>query len=175
VFLSCDALTADALAEAVAELGEQARRALGDADAELRAIYELRYRGQAFELPIAAGTSPEPADLRQAFEAEHEDRYGYSDPDQELELVTIRATAIVPGVNVELADGAEQAEASQGRRPATLGGEEVELKVLRGAPPPGTSVSGPAVVELPESTLLVPAQWSGEVDQTGTIRIARAQ
>jgi hypothetical protein len=27
------------------------------------------------------------------------------------------------------------------------------------------------VVELPESTLLVPAGWTGEVDDTGTIHI----
>jgi N-methylhydantoinase A len=174
VFLSGEALTADALAETVQELGEQARRALGDAGADLRAIYELRYRGQAFELPILGGLGPDPEELREAFDAEHEDRYGYSDPDQVLELVTIRVTATVPGVDVELAGGEEEAEASGSSRPATLGGEEVELEVLRGAPSPGTSVSGPAVVELPESTLLVPPGWSGEVDRTGTIRIGRA-
>jgi hypothetical protein len=27
------------------------------------------------------------------------------------------------------------------------------------------------VLELPESTLLVPPGWSGEVDQTGTVRL----
>jgi len=167
VFLSGDELTAEALAGELAELGEQARRALGDADAELRVTYELRYRGQAFELPIAASLEPDPGELREAFEAEHQDRYGYSDPDQELELVTIRVTATVPGVDVELAE--EGGEVSRGRRHATLDGEEIELEVLRGTPPPGTPVSGPAVVELPESTLLAPAGWSGEVDETGTI------
>jgi N-methylhydantoinase A len=169
VFLSGDGLTAEALAEEVAELGEQARRALADADAKLRVIYELRYRGQAFELPITGGLDPDPGELREAFEAEHQDRYGYCDPDLELELVTIRVTATVPGVDVELVQAEEGGEVSRERRHATLGGEDVELEVLRGAPPPRTSVSGPAVVELPESTLLVPAGWSGEVDETGTI------
>jgi N-methylhydantoinase A len=173
VFLSGEALSAEALAEVVSELGEHARRALGDAAAELRAVYELRYRGQAFELPITASTSPDRERLRAAFEAEHEDRYGYSDPDQELELVTIRVTAMVPGVDVALARDEDRDDAARGRRMATLGGEQVELEVLRGAPPPGTSVAGPAVVELPESTLLVPAGWSGEVDQTGTISLRR--
>ncbi len=173
VFLSGDGLRAEALAEAVAELGEQARRALGDAAADLRATYELRYRGQAFELPITAAADPEPTELRAAFEAEHEDRYGYRDPDQELELVTIRVTATVPGLDVELGAGEEGAEVSRERRRAVLGGEQVELEAMRGALPPKTSVSGPAVVELPESTLLVPERWAGEVDQTGTIRLAR--
>jgi N-methylhydantoinase A len=174
VFLTAKALNAQALAEQVAALGADARRALGDEDAELRAVYELRYRGQAFELPIAGATDPDPAVLREAFEAEHEDRYGYSDPDLELELVTIRVTATVAGVEVALAQRGERDEVSRGRRTATLGGEEVELDVLRGAVPPGTAVAGPAVVELPESTLLVPPGWSGEVDPTGTIRLIRA-
>ncbi len=169
VFLTSDGLRTGALADEVAELGEQARLALGDPDAALRVIYELRYRGQAFELPIAGSLDPDPGELRQAFEAEHRDRYGYSDPNQELELVTIRVTATVPGVDVELAAGEELGEVSRERRRAMLGGEEVELEAMRGALPPGTSVSGPSVVELPESTLLVPAGWAGEVDQTGTI------
>ena len=133
-----------ALADEVAELGEQARLALGDPDAELRVIYELRYRGQAFELPIAGSSAPDPGELREAFEAEHEDRYGYSDPEQELELVTIRVTATVPGVDVELAAGerrAARSRASAGARCSAA--SEVELEAIRGALPPGTADLGP--------------------------------
>src|SRR5437764_4635282 len=46
VFLSGDSLTRETIADTVAELGEQARRALRDPEAQLRATYELRYRGQ---------------------------------------------------------------------------------------------------------------------------------
>ena len=59
------------------------------------------------------------------------------------------------------------------RRNATIAGERLELDVLRGAPAAGTAIDGPAVVELPESTLLVPPHWTGEVDHTGTIRLER--
>ena len=174
VFLSGEALTAEALAEVVSELGEHARRALGDAGAaaprDLRAaLPRPGVRAPDRRRPRA----PTRNELREAFEAEHEDRYGYRDPDQELELVTIRVTATVPGVDVALARDEDRDDAARGRRTATLGGEQLELEVLRGAPPPGTSVAGPAVVELPESTLLVPAGWSGEVDQTGTISLRR--
>ena len=112
--------------------------------------------------------------MREAFETEHEERYGYRDADQELELVTIRVTATAAGVDVELAGGEDDADLERGRREATLGGETIELEVLRGIPAPGTKLEGPAVVELPESTLLVPPGWSGEVDETGTIRIERS-
>jgi N-methylhydantoinase A len=178
VFLSGDALSADAVADHVRELGERASDALGDAaasgDAELRAIYELRYRGQAFELAIQGDTAPQIEDLRSAFENEHEDRYGYSDPDQELELVTIRVTATLQGIDVPLAGAGEEADDERGRRTATLGGEEIELEVLQGPPAPGSELEGPAVVELAEATLLVPAGWRGEVDEGGSIRLGRA-
>jgi N-methylhydantoinase A len=172
VLLSGAELSGEAIAAHVRELGAQARAALGVERAELRATYELRYRGQAFELPIAGELEAEPRELRRAFEAEHEDRYGYSDAEQTLELVTIRVTATVAGAEVSLAAGGHS-ELQRGRRTATLGGARVDLEVLRGSPGPGTPVHGPAVVELPESTLLVPEGWSGEVDHTGTIVVSR--
>jgi N-methylhydantoinase A len=173
VLLAGDDLTAEAIAATVSELGQQARSALNEDQAELSATYELRYRGQAFELAVTAPTEPDPGQLREAFEEQHEDRYGYSDSEQTLELVTIRVTATVAGAEVTLAPDIEEAKLERGSRDATLGGEQVELDVLRGAPPPGTEVQGPAAVDLPESTLIVPAQWSGQVDDSGTIHLER--
>jgi N-methylhydantoinase A len=180
VFLSGEELTREALAAHVSELGEHARQTLGTSESKLRATYELRYRGQAFELPIEGPTRPEPADLRDAFEAEHEDRYGYRAPEQELELVTIRVTATVAGAVVELESefsgdggGGSTPEPTRTRRTATVGGEQVELEVLRGTPAAGTEIAGPAVVELPESTVLVAPGWSAILDAAGTARLSR--
>ncbi|MGH2868210.1 MAG: hydantoinase/oxoprolinase family protein [Solirubrobacteraceae bacterium] len=173
VFLSGDELTASAVAQCTAELGEQARGELGDSAAELRAVYELRYRGQAFELPISAGLEPSAAQLRSAFERRHEERYGYCDSEQDLELVTIRVTATVAGAEVQLT-APSGGEESRGQRPARLGGEELDLEVLRGDLSPGTEIAGPAVVQLPEATLLVPPGWSGTVDGQGTTDLRRA-
>jgi N-methylhydantoinase A len=177
VFLGGDDLHRDAIAEVVAELGEQARTELNAPDegpeAELGATFELRYRGQAFELAVQGSLEPEPEQLREAFERLHEERYGYYDSDQELELVTVRVSATVAGAEVSLGEDSEQAgdELERASRAATLDGEQIELEVLRGSAPAGTEISGPAVVELPESTLLVTPGWSGEVDQNGTIKI----
>jgi N-methylhydantoinase A len=174
VLLSAEDLTHDAIAETVRALGDAARRALHDEDADLEAIYELRYQGQAFELAIERSLEATPEELREAFEAEHEDRYGYHDPDQTLELVTIRVTARSGGAEVELAHGGSEEDVSEGSRRATLAGEQIDLAVVRGSPPPGYALEGPAVVELPESTLLVPRDWSGEIDDAGTVRLRRA-
>jgi N-methylhydantoinase A len=135
-------LTRAAIERAVSDLGAQARSELAVAEAELTATYELRYRGQAFELPVTG--RPEPAQLREAFEALHEERYGYRDPGQELELVTVRLSATVPGAEL------------------SLGEQEA-----------GAATEGPAIIELPESTLLVAAGWSATTDRHGTIHLAR--
>jgi N-methylhydantoinase A len=177
VFLGGDRLTAEAIAELTAELGEQARSELGaeaSAAGELEAFYELRYRGQAFELSVAAPLEPDPDQLRERFESLHEERYGYHDGEQELELVTIRVSATLPGAQASLGEASEGAQPEPGTRTATLEGAEVELQVIRGSPEAETEIEAPAVLELPESTLLVPPGWRGEVDAHGTVHL-RAQ
>ena len=119
------------------ELGERARDAMHEPDAELNAVYELRYRGQSFELPIGGATDADPDELREAFEDEHEERYGYRDSEQELELVTIRVTATAAGVEVDLAGGDDHAEAERATREATLDGEQIELEGAARDPVPG--------------------------------------
>ena len=115
-----DELSDEALAGDWAQLGEQARDELGDPRARLRGTFELRYAGQAFELPVSAPTRPPPAaDLREAFEAAHEERYGYRDRDGEVELVTLRVTAAVPGPRLDL----EAAAADEGGQAGDPAGE----------------------------------------------------
>jgi N-methylhydantoinase A len=126
VFLHGDDLTADALA---VQDGE--------------AAYDVRYRGQSFELTVR-DVEADPAAVREAFEAIHEERYGYKDPEGEIEVVTIRERHSEPGPDVEFE------------------GDEAE------------DVEGPTVVRLPEATLVVPEGWSGTTDRTGTIVLERA-
>jgi N-methylhydantoinase A len=175
IFLGGDALTAEAIAELVDELGEQARDELGEFEATLTATYELRYHGQAFELAVEGELHAEPRDLREAFEAIHEVRYGYHDSDQALELVTLRVSATLAGADVSLSEADEPEQVERGEREATLDGERITFSTMRGLVPSGTEIEGPCVVELPESTLLVPPGWAGEVDDTGTIHIRNPQ
>jgi N-methylhydantoinase A len=174
LLLSGEAITPQALREAVNELGEQARAALGEPEAELEATFELRYRGQSFELAVTAGTEPSPEELRDAFEAQHEERYGYRDPDQPLELVTARVTATTSGAEAELGAAGADSEPERSRRRARLDSQELDFEVLSGELPPGTEATGPAVVELPESTILLPPGWSARVDETGSVHLRPA-
>ena len=159
VLLSGEALTGDAVRAEVARLGG------GD-----RVVAELRYRGQAFELAVEA----DPDELREAFAAAHERAYGFRDPGGEVELVTLRVTTTEAGPDIDPdAAGAAARGATTSTRRAWLGGEEREAAVITGEPAPGTELSGPAIAELPEATLVVPPGWSGVVLPSGTIRLDR--
>jgi N-methylhydantoinase A len=162
VLLSGEAFTREAVAAAVRRLGERGRRELAAPDAELRATYELRYAGQAFELPIEAGLDPEPAELRTAFDRAHAERYGYTDPDAELELVTVRVAVALPGVAPPSAEPG--AAKTRGHRRARFGDDWQDTVVVG---PGATAIEGPAIVELPGSTLAVPPGWSGEANGAG--------
>jgi N-methylhydantoinase A len=163
VLLGGEALTRAAVGEAVARLGEQAREELGEA-AELRAAYELRYAGQAFELSIDGALAPDPAELRSAFDRAHEERYGYSDPDAELELVTVRVAAALPGAEPPPA-AAGPAE-RRGTRRALFGGAWLDTAVLG---PGEAEVDGPVIFELPGATLVVPPGWGARSDADGVV------
>ncbi len=99
---------------------------------------DLRYRGQGFELSVPLG-----GDIAATFHRAHEDRYGYSEPDRELELVAVRTADITPGPALDLRGGEQRI------------------------------VAGPAVVELSGATCWVPGGWRGATDPHGTLVLER--
>ncbi|MGI9100414.1 MAG: hydantoinase/oxoprolinase family protein, partial [Solirubrobacteraceae bacterium] len=175
VLLAGDELTDTALERARRELADAARDTLGAQDARVELVHEVRYRGQAHELTVRDVPRPDLATLHEAFEALHEERYGYRDEAAPIEVVTIRASASVAGPQLDLAAGDEAAEWTRSRRDVVFDGERHDTKILRGEPAPGERVSGPAICELPEATLAVPPGWAGAVDDAGTIVLERAR
>jgi N-methylhydantoinase A len=154
VLLAGDSLTADAAAEVVERLAERGREELSAPDAEIRAAYDLRYAGQAFELTVPGEQRPEPDDLREAFDRAHEERYGYADPEARLELVTVRVAAALPAAALPESEAGDTER--RGSRETLFDGERLSAEVVKGVP---GELSGPAIVELPESTVVVPPGW----------------
>ena len=153
-----------------AEVEELAARLDGDlAGAEPEVVYEMRYAGQAFELPVPGTPRPDPADLAERFERAHEKRYGHRDPHGEVVLVHIRLALVAPGPRPPLA-AAPEGDLEEGTRDVRFGGKWIETSVLRGEPAPGFVAEGPLVFELPEATFVVPPGWRTRVDDAGTIR-----
>ncbi len=57
---------------------------------------ELRYAGQGYELPVPYTPGEDIAALRERFDALHEQRFGHSAPDAEVEIVSYRLVACAP-------------------------------------------------------------------------------
>jgi N-methylhydantoinase A len=195
------ALSAELLAERRRVLIDAASAALADAalaemPARVRVRYELRYRGQSFELPVEEeiltrasesgsrehgikppatdGASPvdglDPDTLREAFARAHELRYGYRDDDADVELVNMRVSVWGRASALSPTMVASVPPVSEVRK-VYFGGEPTDTTILRGELAPAASVAGPAVCALPEATLLVAPGWSGTVDDYGTIHL----
>jgi N-methylhydantoinase A len=164
VMLSGDRFSQERVAAAVEELISGLE---SGTEAEPEVIYEMRYAGQAFELPVGGSTRPDPADLAERFAAAHKQLYGHRDPEAEVVLVHIRLAMITSGARPRPRAAAGQLE--RGSRQVRFDGRWVETPVLRGEPGAGAETEGPVVFELPESTLVVPPGWATEVDEAGTI------
>jgi N-methylhydantoinase A len=171
VMLGGEELSAARIAAEVDDLIAAIGVDLEEARPEL--VYELRYAGQAFELPVPGPADPDPADLRERFERAHQERYGHRDPEGEVVLVDIRLAMVAPGPELRPSAQAD-GELEQTTRKVLFDGEWVETAVLRGKAATGTRASGPVVFELPEATLVLPPGWSAEVDTAGTV-VARFQ
>jgi N-methylhydantoinase A len=173
VLLGGEELTREAVAEVVERLGDRARSELGDRraaheadspDPELRATYDLRYAGQAFELSVDGSLSPAPDELRAAFDRAHEERYGYADPEADLELVTVRVAAALPGAEPPPSEPARAED--RGARAVRFGEDRVEARVLG---PGEAELDGPAIFELPGATLVVPPGWHARADADAVV------
>lgn len=140
---------------------------------------EMRYQGQGFELLA-------PIDLRQlasggadylhtVFRAAHQARYGavsYADP---IEIVTFRLVAEVR-TSGEVLGALTSGRALPQAAPELEGGEILfRGKTIacrfawRESLPAGFVLAGPAIIEEPTATTLVPPGWSARVDTTGAL------
>jgi N-methylhydantoinase A len=164
--------SAERVAAEVDELASRIDGELGAAAPEV--VYELRYAGQAFELPVPGPARPDPEDLIGRFEQAHERRYGHRDPEGEVVLVNIRLALVEPGPKPR-PTAAPQGRLRESSRSVRFQGEWVETPVLRGEPPAGLAVAGPVLFELPEATFVVPPGWHAEVDPGGTIHASHAR
>ena len=132
---------------------------------------DVRYVGQSFTLPIRW----DPADvdwtpLRAAFDARHEETFGYADPANDVEIVNIRLVSIgevdKPVVDFRPAGSGNPVIE---RRPVWFGAWCETPVVDRERLAAGWRAEGPAIVEEAGGTTVVPPGWTVEVDSSGAL------
>ena len=170
------------------EMAAQTREELkgeGIADADITVQFELdvRYEGQAFEVPLSISPDVLKADglagVKARFDTEHERLFTFN-MDTEHELVNLRAVALGPLLELEA------------RKLPEGNGDPVEAKVrdhelwFDGAMAPATIydrsklkagdvIPGPAIVTEMDSTTLIEGDCVGKVDAVGNILITLSQ
>jgi N-methylhydantoinase A len=157
-------------------LEEDARRALrneGFAPAHIRIVQRLdmRYSGQAYELSV-----PAYGDFVAAFHRAHEQRYGYHDRNNAVEIVNLRcrATGITDKPSLAKIPRATRSAAAKprhndSRRCVLNGREQIARVISREQLRAGERFSGPVVITEYSATTLVPSGWQGDVDSFGQI------
>jgi N-methylhydantoinase A len=134
---------------------------LRPADVQHRRQADLRYAGQGHEVRIDLPDSTLQTDpVVTAFEAEYRRLYGRLGPPVALEAITWRivSSGPEPTVDLRIEGPARGAEARKGERPAWFpeaGGMRPTPVFDRYSLRPGDAITGPAIVEERESTVLV--------------------
>jgi N-methylhydantoinase A len=156
---------------------------IGDRDIRMERLIDLRYIGQEHALQIALspdeirdGTFVE--DVSERFHSAHEARHGHANRGAPVEFVAIRLVGIGEIERAEsrpLTDRPEGAP-TEHRRTAVFGGRDQDTSVVyRADIVPGSPVHGPAIVEEPTTTTVVPPGFIASVEPRGSLVLARKE
>ncbi len=136
---------------------------------------DMRYTGQAYELPIATSgklTRKKIALAVKSFHSEHQRRYGYSDKRSSVELANLRVNCHGPAprfTSRRKVDGTRTTGVSSKRIVTYLEQGPIESAVFdRRSLSRGFVGRGPAVLEDYDSTVIIPPRTNFKVDQYGS-------
>jgi N-methylhydantoinase A len=138
----------------------------------------MRYEGQSYEITVPVDAPVDEASVETATERFHEEHarlYGHARRGEPVAAVTLRASGEVPTPPLADRTAAPETDPSKGTREVYFDGEVHETAVYdRTALSPGRTVEGPAVLEEPGSTALVPVGTTATVTDEGNVRIELA-
>jgi len=132
---------------------------------------DMRYAGQSFTLAIPWGPGDSAFDpLRRAFDARHEETFGYADTANDAEIVNVRlvSTGLMDKPTLNFTSQA-RGDPEVGRRRVWFGGWTDTVTYDRAEMPVGFAFSGPAVVEEAGCTSVVPPGWVVVVHKSGAL------
>jgi N-methylhydantoinase A len=150
---------------------------------EIARAADCRYGRQAYELtvPVAAGavTAATTAALGRAFHDRHRTTYGHASPDEAVQLVNLRVTAVGKLADLDLwrpaSDNRDRAETLPSRDVYFVETGLVRTDVIhRAALTPGAAGGGPLIVESMDTTVVVPPGWRWRAEDGGFIVMTRA-
>jgi N-methylhydantoinase A len=147
---------------------------------ELQWVADMRYVGQSYEIETSVRDvwlrSGMGGDLAAAFHEAHQRFFNHADPGAAVEMVNVRVRAVglipVPEERepqIRIGEGDVS-----GRRTIDVKGRRHDAGVYeRDALGRGQQIAGPAILEQPDTTTIIPAGWVATVDRFGNLVITR--
>jgi len=157
---------------AVAEQATAALESSGVPQVEVLTAVDVRYRGQSHELAVDYQAGEGWDALAGRFHRLHVERNGFARPEDPIEAVTVRATALGSAAIAwpDLPPVAPAGEPARGSRQVMVDGSiEAAAVWWRPALAPGVEVAGPAVIEEPEATTFLGASERARVHESGAL------
>ncbi len=145
---------------------------------------EMRYVGQSFQidvrLPDDALEAKDIGAMEAAFHSEHARVYSHSDPKAPVEFVNlrlrVRGAMSIPQPSSPPLPPPGSGDAAKGTRSMRFHGQTIERVPIyeRALLPLDQTVIGPAVIEQPEATIVVPPEFTAKVGAFGSILMIRS-
>ncbi|MFN8592274.1 MAG: hydantoinase/oxoprolinase family protein [Thermomicrobiales bacterium] len=156
------------------------REGIPEGDRAIEIAVDLRYRGQAYEIPIRVRVPLDAATWQDAaarYHAEHKRRYGYDQPRTGVEAVTLRVTAIgaLPKPEFRRQEIVDPAPAPPplAMQPVVFAQGTLETPLYdRDTLTAGVRLTGPAVVVQPDCTTLLHPGQTARIDGFGNLVVA---
>jgi N-methylhydantoinase A len=136
---------------------------------------DFRYEGQEYQINCdMPGGKADKAAVRKTFDATYLRQYGHANPDARMEVVTIRTM----GIGKLNRPPRPALRAGKGqvarRRKVHFGGKAVQTAIIdRFALARGKSVNGPAIIEEPTATTILPPGWRASIAMGGHMLLTR--
>jgi N-methylhydantoinase A len=163
---------------------EVVRKAVPQGTLSIRRAVDARYIGQGHELTLALPENDLGADdasrLRARFEQLYKTVYGVTLPDQDVELVTWSVTVSseqeLPASRKPVQRRATAARHARRSVYEPALGRTTEFAVYqRNDLAPGDELAGPALIEEPQTTTVVPASFAAYIESGGMIIMERSK
>jgi N-methylhydantoinase A len=175
-----DQVTPEAVSAQLAKLEEDGRAYLAKEGLAAEAMTfersgDFRYQGQEYVLTIPIGPDPvDMASVRSAFDAAYDRQYGHSSPSGRIEVANLRVAAIGRLARPPIPDPDILPRQKDGSRRVYFDGKQVDTTIVqREQIALDTTLSGPAIIEEPTATTLLPPGWTARVIRGGHLALTR--
>jgi N-methylhydantoinase A len=183
----CDSADGVALGRVFADLRARGARTLSDADAVHEGFLACHYAGQTSEIWVPVAVSGDTvsrealAEVEERFHRAHEHERSFAKREEEVHIIGVKVTsrrsrAEVHSIVDEVSESASDLPRPDASRPVWFDSDSgwTPTPIHRGeALEPGARIEGPAIVEEPDTTIVVYPGWKCRLDGSQVYHLTR--